>query len=175
MPLPGGRFEVRTEDGVVASCDAPGEIVYHGPNVMLGYAEQRGDLARGDELHGTLETGDLGYVDADGCLFVTGRSKRIAKVFGLRVSLDDLEARLAAVGPVALVGGDDAVLVFVPEERAAVVATALAALAADMKVHHSGFRMTTVTELPLLPSGKVDYTRLRASLTERPVPVMSAR
>ena len=48
--------------------DVDGRVVYRGPNVMLGYASDRADLARGDELGGVLRTGDLGQLDDDGFL-----------------------------------------------------------------------------------------------------------
>ncbi len=48
--IPGGSLELDP---------ATGELVYTGPNVMMGYAESREDLARGDHLQGILRTGDL--------------------------------------------------------------------------------------------------------------------
>ena len=66
------------------------EIVYHGPNVMMGPALSRADLALGDAMNGRLATGDLGTLDAEGYLTITGRSQRFAKLFGQRVALDEL-------------------------------------------------------------------------------------
>lgn len=68
-----------------------GEIVYRGPNVSMGYADGYKDLASGDNNHGILHTGDLGRMDENGFLYITGRMKRFAKVSGNRVNLDDLE------------------------------------------------------------------------------------
>jgi len=50
-----------------------GEIVYTGPNVMMGYAQERDDLAKGDERNGRLVTGDQGYLDEEGYLFLIGK------------------------------------------------------------------------------------------------------
>ena len=123
--LPGGALAI----------DPDGEVIYRGPNVMMGYAEDRADLARGDELGGVLRTGDLGRLDADGRLWITGRVKRIAKVFGLRVNLDELEAWLRGqpdAPVVAAIAGDDKLRVFVeggaPDALAA-IKRALAAIA----------------------------------------------
>ncbi len=41
IPIPGGRLSVRVDDREIADHDAEGELVYRGPNVMLGYAERR--------------------------------------------------------------------------------------------------------------------------------------
>ena len=61
-----------------------------------------------------LHTGDLAHADADGYFHVTRRLARFAKAYGLRVSLDDIEARLLDDGPVAAVcGRDEQIRVFV--------------------------------------------------------------
>jgi acyl-coenzyme A synthetase/AMP-(fatty) acid ligase len=150
VPIPGGRLSV---DG--------GELVYRGPNVMLGYATTRADLARGDELGGVLRTGDLGHADDDGCFFVTGRLTRIAKVHGLRVNLDEVEALGRGGGPAAALGdGEDRLAVFVegdPEAARAALADGLALRGRSVLVRH-------VEGLPVTTSGKVDYQALAREL-----------
>ena len=71
--------------------EGTGEIVYTGKNVCMGYSEVRSDLSKGDVNNGRLHTGDLGYVDDDGYWYIVGRIKRFSKVFGLRVSLVEIE------------------------------------------------------------------------------------
>src|SRR5205085_377478 len=93
--IPGGALASQTAGGETTQPQITGEVIYRGPNVMMGYAETAAELARGDDNGGRLATGDLGYLDADGDLWLTGRSKRIGKVFGVRVQLDDLERALA--------------------------------------------------------------------------------
>ena len=75
-----GRRLVGMDGEVELPAGVVGEVVYSGPNVMMGYAESREDLALGDVQGDTLRTGDLGFVDEEGFLFLTGRSKRIAKL-----------------------------------------------------------------------------------------------
>ncbi|AEP30481.1 AMP-binding protein [Brumicola nitratireducens] len=67
-----------------------GQLVFQGRNVMLAYAEQRSELVNFEPIV-ALATGDIGYKDDDGDFFITGRIKRIVKLFGERVSLDQLE------------------------------------------------------------------------------------
>jgi acyl-CoA synthetase (AMP-forming)/AMP-acid ligase II len=142
IAIPGGELSV--EDG---------ELVYRGPNVMLGYATSRADLARGDELGGVLRTGDLGYADDDGFFYVTGRAKRIAKVYGQRINLDEVEA--AVDGPAGAIAGDDRIDVFCERE------TDARALAARFRLPPRALRVHEIERLPVKSSGKVDYAALR--------------
>ncbi|MFI7539853.1 AMP-binding protein [Actinoplanes sp. NPDC049599] len=153
LPIPGGALEI-----------ADGEVVYTGPNVMMGYAESAADLARGDELGGVLRTGDLGHLDDEGFLFLTGRRKRIGKVFGVRVNLDDVERTLAPHGPVAAVAGDDRLHVFLEGADATATRSVRGELAGFLDTHFSGLDVRGIDALPLLPTGKIDYRSLEALL-----------
>ncbi|MEU6777835.1 AMP-binding protein [Nonomuraea angiospora] len=149
--IPGGRLTVDE-----------GEVVYHGPNVMMGYAETAADLARGDDLGGVLRTGDLGRLDSEGFLYLTGRLKRIAKIFGVRVNLDDVERLLRGSVPVAATSGDDRVTVWAEGLDAAGRAGLARRLGAELRVHWSGFDVRAVDSLPLLATGKIDYRALES-------------
>lgn len=160
--LPGGRLSIRTESGQeTTEPGVIGEIVYRGPNVMLGYAETSDDLARGDELGGVLRTGDRGYLDEDGYLFHVGRSSRFAKAFGVRLNLDDIEAIAGTVHtPVAAVSGDDRVVVFAEGADEESLRTISKTLAERLRLHRTGIDARAVDALPRLGNGKTDYTTL---------------
>lgn len=158
-PLEGGVVDI-DRSGSGSQADDIGEIVYRGPNVMMGYAQERRHLTRGDELQGTLRTGDLGYLDEDGVLYIRGRIKRIAKVFGNRVNLDDIEDQLADVGPLAVIDSEGRLVVFVLEPKAQLAVAAIDQLSREMRLHTSAFGIMTLDELPLLSNGKVDYAGL---------------
>src|SRR5450759_5068080 len=68
VALTDGHLQVVDSDEVLP-VGQTGEVVYRGPNVMLGYAEARADLVAGDVTGGVLHTGDLGRLDADGFLY----------------------------------------------------------------------------------------------------------
>ena len=90
-----------------------GELIYRGPNVMLGYATTDEDLARGGTLD-ELATGDLArYDERAGVYEIVGRRSRFVKPFGLRIELDAIERALAADGIDAVATGDDDRLVVV--------------------------------------------------------------
>ena len=164
---PGGTFSVRRDDGSETTHPKiVGEVVYRGPNVMMGYAQDESGLAAGDEYGGVLATGDLGYLDEEGYLFITGRLKRIGKVFGNRVSLDDLEqaVRVAAVGVdvVAAVSAGDKVVLFAEGADGEICQDAARALSERLHLHTSGFDVRPIDAVPLLASGKIDYRSLEA-------------
>ena len=150
VPIPGGELEV--DDG---------ELVYRGPNVMMGYAEERADLARGDELGGVLRTGDLGYRDDDGFFWLTGRTKRFTKIYGLRINLDELEASEREHGPIAAVGQDDErVVIFVEGRHTRTPGEVRRAMSLAYKLTPRTFDVRVVEALPLTSNGKVDYRSL---------------
>src|SRR3546814_12306991 len=76
--------------------------------MMMGYAFGREDLAKGPETD-RLRTGDLAQRSGD-LYRIVGRRSRFCKPFGLRISLDELEAALARKGIMAAVTGNDDVI-----------------------------------------------------------------
>jgi acyl-CoA synthetase (AMP-forming)/AMP-acid ligase II len=160
IPIPGGRLSLRSGSREVAEPDVEGELIYHGPNVMMGYAEQREDLVLGDRLHGELHTGDLGALDEDGYFRLTGRTKRIAKVFGLRVNLDEVEAAASAHGPVAVVDGGEQILLWRAPGAEIAADDLRREVARRFGLNSLAFAVRDIEELPLKTSGKVDYDTL---------------
>ncbi len=152
IAIPGGALDID---------EATSELSYRGPNVMLGYGESLADLAAGDELAGVLRTGDLARRDADGFVWLSGRTKRFVKLFGLRVSLDEVEqlAQEVSPSPVACVGEDDALVVAVedPGHEAAIVES----IATTFGIHRSALRAAAIGPLDRLTTGKLDYGRIR--------------
>lgn len=163
IPIPGGHLGVEDDDGRVLPAGEEGELVYRGPNVMLGYATGPADLADGDLLGGVLRTGDLGYADQDGFFYATRRLARFAKAYGLRISLDDLEARLTEEGPAAaLCDRDEQIRIFVEVGAGRSPATVGSQLARAFGLPARTFSVTELHSLPVTASGKVDYAALKA-------------
>ncbi len=127
---------------------------------MLGYALEAADLARGDELGGVLRTGDIGYLDEDGYLFLVGRSKRIGKVFGLRINLDEVERMVREAGPAAVVGGADTIWAFCAFGTPESVDRLGRDVASRLRVHPSALRFRRVETIPTTASGKIDYAEV---------------
>jgi acyl-CoA synthetase (AMP-forming)/AMP-acid ligase II len=158
VAVPGGDLAI--EDG---------EIVYRGPNVMLGYAEAPADLASGRTIE-ALHTGDLGRINEAGLLEVTGRKARFVKVLGHRVDLDTLEQRLRAGGADARCAGRDGCVVVAMRSTSAPDRESLRRKALQAcGVPRCSMRVVAVDEHPTLSTGKTDYAAVLRLATEPPI------
>jgi acyl-CoA synthetase (AMP-forming)/AMP-acid ligase II len=167
VPVPGGSIRIDpvpegTDDGVGGGV---GEIVYRGPNVMMGYAEEPADLALPASVE-ELRTGDLGR-EVDGLFEVVGRRDRHAKVFGLRLDLDRVEREVGARGaPVRCVAVGDVLHAFTTRARASdAVREAVATLCG---LPHGAVRVHHLAAFPTTATGKPDHGALthQARLSE---------
>lgn len=106
------ELQVIDDAGNILPSGEKGEIVARGSNIMLGYwSDEEG--TRQVLKNGYYHTGDLGYKDDDGFIFVTGRKNDIVKVKGFRVSTKEVEEKifeLDEVDEVAVIGVADAIL-----------------------------------------------------------------
>ncbi len=170
IAIPGGSLRLVDDAGnSIEQPGQPGELVYGGPNVMMGYASQRSDLAKGAGI-AELRTGDIATRDEDGLFTVIGRLKRMSKIAGLRLSHEAIEAALDEAGiAAAVMGDDDRILAVVTSEHADEQVLPVLMAATGLPRPHLDVERTQ--SLPRLASGKVDYASLRARLQAlRPPP-----
>ena len=165
IPIPGGSFTLEGADG--APIDAPdtvGELVYTGPNVAMGYAHGAADLALGDQWGGVLRTGDMARRDSQGFYYIVGRKKRFVKLFGSRVSLDELERLLAGRFPgveFACTGRDDLVGVFAAGGDEALPNQAAEYLSQVTRQPYRAFQVKPIPAIPKNEAGKTIYGNLK--------------
>jgi len=159
--VPGGSFRLEPVEGCAPD---EGELVYAGPNVMLGYAESPEDLALGRTVD-ELRTGDLARIGEDGLVRIVGRRREVLKVFGLRIDLRRVADGLDAAGIDATCTGDDDGLA-VAVHDATPVADVRRRLGAVTGLPASAIRVAAIGEVPRLASGKPDRTRLAARVRE---------
>jgi long-chain acyl-CoA synthetase len=155
-----GSIGVAIPSGALCLDENTGELLYSGPNVMLGYAANRNDLAKGDELRGQLRTGDLAKRDKDGYHYIVGRLKRILKVYGNRISLDEMEMLITRLGggSVACFGKDDNVRIAIEASESEQVAAKV--IKDFLKMHPSAFQIVKLDSIPRLANSKIDYQSL---------------
>ena len=151
--IPDGRIEL--EDG----CDK-GEFLYMGKNVSLGYANSSLDLLRGDENKGILHTGDIGYIDGDGFLYITGRKSRIAKVLGIRINLDELQELLSQISGFTVICVEKKGYIFAfIDDRKKEEAVYKAAKESNIDIRF--FKVICEKEIPRGSNGKILYGQLQ--------------
>jgi len=171
-PIPGVEVRVLSDLGQVAAPGEVGELVARGDNIASGYWNRPDETAERFGPDG-YRTGDLGYADADGCLFIVGRRHDMIKVGANRVGAREIEDVLQAHPSV-----QEAVVVAVPHDllgEAPVAMVSLTSLQPDAEPVLRGFcaerlaaykvpvRVMVLDELPkLVSSGKIDRAALRA-------------
>lgn len=138
-----------------------GELVYEGPKAALGYAENAADLLKGDEWKGVCHTGDFAKIAEDGFVTLTGRAARFVKIFGNRVSLDEVEHLIKdnfEGAGAAATGGDDDLRVFTTAQDIGAVEKFLV-----QTLHFNTTVMTVryLEEIPINVNGKIDYSKLK--------------
>lgn len=159
--IPGGKIELVAQNKDFIAPYEAGEIIYTGANVMLGYAESQKDLWKGDELKGKLFTGDIGYFDLEGYLYITGRQQRFIKLFGRRISLDDVEQAVFQMidEKVACVEVENNLCIFCQKEyfnRKVVIDS----LCKKFGLGKREIKIVYIKEFPYISTGKIDYKSL---------------
>jgi acyl-CoA synthetase (AMP-forming)/AMP-acid ligase II len=173
-PLPGVTIEILGADDEPLPPGVVGEVVASSPGIMQGYVSGDERTSGRIDGRGRLRTGDLGYFDADGYLYVSGRSSDMIKTAGERLFPSEIERVLdthPAVAESAVLGMPDALL---GERVTACVVAAPGQVPdpADLKRHclkslpylRVPKEIHLVSELPKTPSGKVRREALRTSL-----------
>ncbi len=175
LPL-GVEARVVEAGGTVSSEGTPGEIQLRGASVMAGYHRDPERTAQVLSADGWLSTGDLGYRDADGFYFITGRLKELIIKGGENIAPREIDEALMlhpAVLEAAAVGipdpnyGQDILACVVLKPGARCDASELSAHCA---VHLGRYKtprlIRVVAALPKGPSGKVQRLRLLEMLPE---------
>lgn len=177
--LPGPGVELRiveTESGDDVPNGEVGEIWIRSPQVMVGYWHMPEETARSITADGWFKSGDAGYLDADGYLFIHDRVKDMIVSGGENVYPAEVENALMAHPGIA-----DVAVIGVPSERWGETAKAIVVRAPGSDVteqeiidysreHLARFKCPTSVEwidvLPRNPSGKVLKKDLRAPYWE---------
>ena len=95
--IPGVTLNILSPEGMPFGPGEVGELVARGDNIMLGYYRDKEGTNKVLDPHG-YHTGDLGYIDEDGFLFVTGRKDDQVKVGGHRINPREVEDVIVASG-----------------------------------------------------------------------------
>lgn len=166
-------LRIMDADGTVVPDGDLGEIAIRGESVISAYAS--GDMTGSSFRDGWFYTGDIGYVDQDGYVFITGRSKEMINRAGQKISPREVEEVIdqhPAVKAVAVIGLPDDMY---GERIVAYVITDPPKRKGDLEFKEelrqlclrtiSAYKCPAefhlVEEIPLGPTGKIQRSRLR--------------
>ena len=173
-----GRLIPNTQARVVDPVDgrdldgtAPGEVWYRGPQIMKGYLNNPEATTRTVDAQGWLHSGDIGFLDDAGYLYIVDRLKELIKYKGMQVAPAELEGILVSHPAIA-----DAAVIPVPDAEAGEIPKAfvvlkgqvtpeeiMAFVAERVAPHKKIRRVEVVDQIPKATSGKI----LRRVLVER--------
>ena len=151
-PIPGGNIVLSPSS----------EIVYSGRNVMMGYAENREELNKGDVNKNVLKTGDIGKLDEDEFIYIIGRKKRFIKIAGSRFNLDDIEMALEHEfeNNFMLIGSDENLIVCYLKENYD-LEIIYSFLQDRYNLNRTFIRLELIDKILTTSNGKKDYEALR--------------
>jgi acyl-CoA synthetase (AMP-forming)/AMP-acid ligase II len=172
VPAPNTECKiVDLESGSALGPMQEGEVCVRGPQIMKGYLNRPEATSQTIDTEGWLHTGDIGFVDNDGHLFILDRAKELIKYKGFQVPPAELEAILLTHPCVA-----DAAVIPCPDDEAGEIPKAFIVLRSPIEsgeiiefvservAPHKKIRFIEFTDkIPKSPSGKI----LRRVLVER--------
>ena len=167
-PIDKGKIILKVNGRVLKTQNIVGNIFYKGPNVCLGYSFSKSDLNKKKEWVNGINTGDLGKFDDEGYLYIVGREKRFAKIYGLSINLEDIENIIIKSFPkleVASININDKIVIFINkkyyEEKI------LNLLNKSININKSVFIFKYINIIPKLVNGKKNYTELQNTYFSR--------
>ncbi|WP_439534408.1 fatty acid--CoA ligase [Polymorphobacter sp.] len=171
-PLPGVELRIQDETGKVLSSGESGELAVRAPVLMNGYWNRPEATAEAMTPDGWFLTGDAGFLDSKGYLFIQDRVKDMIVSGGENIYPAEVEAALSAypgIAEVAVIGipseqwGEAVKAIVVPRAGASINANAVIAWA---RSHIAGYKLPKTIDiaeaLPRGPTGKVLRRELRA-------------
>ena len=177
--LEGAEVQIVGEDGAEVPRGQEGDIAYRGPSHMIEYFQDDEQTAALFTPEGFSQSGDLGRMDQDGFVRVTGRLKDIIIRGGMNISAGEIEDHLVrhpAIADVAVVGMPDERLgekacayVVLTEPSATLTLNDITAYLRAQKFATQKLpeRLEIVPALPMTATGKVQKHVLRADIKEK--------
>jgi acyl-CoA synthetase (AMP-forming)/AMP-acid ligase II len=178
-PIAGQQLRIVNDDDSISQTREIGEVVVKGPLTINGYYHMPAEDAAGFTPDGWCRTGDLGFLDERGGLWIRGRKKQIIRVGGYTVipnEIEELVAQLPGVAQAVAIGMPDPVrgeavwLVLQPRQGETIdVDATLAVCKAQLANYKVPARVVLEADIPVTRIGKADRIELRKQLILRNV------
>ncbi|MCC7528229.1 MAG: AMP-binding protein [Candidatus Melainabacteria bacterium] len=180
LPVPGTQVRIVDQDGKgLVPAGSRGLIQVKGPQVMLGYLNQPAETARAVK-DGWFNTGDIGFLDEEGFLTITGRMSQFSKIAGEMVSHMAVEEEILRIA--GLCAGDIFVTAIPDDgrgERLAVIYCNVdrtpEEIVGELKKSDmpklwipNAHDFIKVPALPVMPNGKLNLCKLKEIARDRP-------
>ena len=170
LPVRGQQMKIVASDGSPVQDGELGEIVIKGPNVMAGYLHKP-EATAATVRNGWLHTGDIGYVDSDGYVFIVDRAKDMIIRGGENIYPREIEEVLyahpgvlecAVIGVPHEVRGEEVLAFVAPKPGVELDGDQLTAFASErLAAFKVPRRFEIRAELPKTPTGKISKPPLR--------------
>lgn len=179
MPIPGVEVRIVDAGGLAVAPGEAGELWVRGPNVMKGYYREPAASAEAIRAGGWLNTGDMARQEADGALFIVGRTKELIIRSGFNVYPLEVETVLnahpgvtqSAVVGRTVAGGNEEVVAFVetdPQHQPS-VQELRDYLAQRVAPYKCPSHIVIMTALPAAATGKILKGQLKALAQDMPI------
>jgi len=175
-PIPDVSIKILDEQNREVPDGTEGMLAAQGPNIMMGYWKDPQDTQRVLSQHG-YHTGDIGYRDSEGFLYVTGRKDGLLKVGGHRVNPIEIEDFListdllieaAVIGVPDELMGNRLVALVVPKEDNLRPSDLMVQCAKYLTRHKNPSQILTIRTLPKSVNGKIDRSQcIRIATTQQ--------
>lgn len=157
IAIPGSQIYINGQNREMPEmAEMKGEIVCVGRHISMGYAENREDLILPDINNGVLYTGDLGYLDEEGYLYIVGRKSRFAKIYGRRINLMQIETMAKSIigEDVVAISNDEKIFLYTDGK---VCMEQMDNLLKKISFRVNPFVFRKMDELPRNKNGKIKY------------------
>ena len=177
-PLPGVRLRTVDQNGETLAPGMDGEVQILTPDLMAGYLDSEGRLVEFD-ASAWFSTGDVGNLDRNGSLSITGRKKDIIIRGGVNISpaaIEESLIRIPGIADVAVVSiphalyGEDIVAVLKLDagvELESVLGELVSHARVNLAQHQQPARYIAIDEFPRTANGKVQKARIRELVAEK--------
>ena len=154
-------IEIRDTDGSPSQTGSIGEVWVKTPLAFKGY------LPSSSPTLGFINVGEMGALDENGYLFISGRSDRAVTIADQTVYLDQIEAKISQalnLQHIAIIPMQDTLRGYILHALTNADTLSLTDFTPHLPRHIQPRSLTIISDWPLLPSGKTDYKALEALL-----------